>query len=212
MSESQISISSCFDGGNIERVSVTPMTTASAFEVQVRVRDDPFTELEKKNHKQWFYFRASGFNQPDLSHKFVIVNAGECSYSKAWTGYNVCASYDRNDWFRVPTEYDATTGHLHWTMNVTSNQVYFAYFAPYSHERHLDLIAKCSAFASSKCSSVGANATDVKVRSLGDTLDGRSMDLVTIGMCQQLYIFLYSKTYSMNNFETRPSIVFLEIE
>jgi murein tripeptide amidase MpaA len=65
-------------------------------------------------------------------------------------------------------------------MAVASNQVYFAYFPPYSHERHLDLIARCSAAASNPGAS-NRNHVDVSVRSLGNSLDGRSIDLVTIG-------------------------------
>ena len=28
--------------------------------IRLKVKDDPYTELEKKCHKQWFYFRAAG--------------------------------------------------------------------------------------------------------------------------------------------------------
>lgn len=177
---SKISVSSCFDGGNGEFVGVVSGTID---EVQVKVKDDVYTELERVRHKQWFYFRVSGARggQASKDVKFNIVNAGQCSYPKAWTGYNVCASYDHRNWFRVASEYDADAGHLHWTMPVTSDQIYFAYFAPYSHERHLDLIAECNALASTAGPSELKNASEVTVRSLGNTLDGRSMDLVTIG-------------------------------
>lgn len=176
----KISVSDSFDGGNIEFVSTV---MGSPPEVRVKVKDDPHTELEKLHHKQWFYFRVSGVKTTDEvpAHKFVVVNAGDCSYPKAWTGYNVCASYDHKNWFRVPTDYDADNGHLHWTMKVKSNQIYFAYFAPYSHERHLDLIGRCAALAANHCPTNLKNGSEVDVKSLGDTLDGRSIDLVTIG-------------------------------
>jgi murein tripeptide amidase MpaA len=186
-----VSVCSAFDGGNIEFVQ---FCSGDAAELQVKIRDDPFTEFEQKQHKQWFYFRASGFRQFDASterqFKFAIVNAGQCSYSKGWEGYNTCASYDRKTWFRVPTQYDSEKGHLQWTMAVASNQIYFAYFPPYSHERHLDLIARCSAAASNPGASL-RNHTDVSVRSLGNSLDGRSMDLVTIGA----FIFLWRQVW-----------------
>jgi hypothetical protein len=177
---SKITVSSCFDGGNGEFAKVVP---GSPTEVHVNVKDDVHTELEQKYHKQWFYFRVSGCRQGEGNNqlKFVLANAGACSYPTAWAGYNVCASYDHKNWFRVPSEYDSGAGHLHWTMEMTSDQVYFAYFAPYSHERHLDLIAKCNALASSKCPGDLTNRTEVSVRALGNTLDGRSMDLVAIG-------------------------------
>ena len=47
-----ISISDAFDCGNIELASVA----GSA--VQLRIKKDPLTELEKKHHSQLFYFRS----------------------------------------------------------------------------------------------------------------------------------------------------------
>ena len=46
----------------------------------------------------------------DLTMK--LVNAGKASFSHAWTGYNTCASYDRQHWFRVPTSYEESSGVL----------------------------------------------------------------------------------------------------
>lgn len=178
---------SSFDGGNIDFESAVDL--GSILEVKIRIRDDPFTEFEQKHHKQWFYFRSSGFDQSsDKETKFVITNASQCSYPNAWTGYNVCASYDRNDWFRVPTNYDSDAGHLHWTMKVGAGQIYFAYFAPYSHERHLDLLGKCCAVAAHPAAGSMKNHSEVNVRSLGNTLDGRSIDLVTIGKQQYAFV------------------------
>ena len=170
-----ISISDSFDGGNISFVGIVDG------EVHVNVKDDIYTELEKKHHKQWFCFRASGFNPAlDKETKFVLANAGKCSYPAAWDGFNVVTSYDRKNWFRTPSQYDAEKGHLHWTFKVKSSQVYFAYFTPYSHERHLDLVAKCAALSASPSPSL-KNHTEVSVKSLGNTIDGRALDMITIG-------------------------------
>ena len=51
-----ISVSESFDGGNIKFVGIVNG------EVHVEVKDDIYTELETMYHKQWFYFRASGFS------------------------------------------------------------------------------------------------------------------------------------------------------
>ncbi|CAE7824537.1 unnamed protein product, partial [Symbiodinium microadriaticum] len=98
---------------------------------------------------------------------YVISNAGDCSFPEAWPGYNVCTSYDRCYWFRVPTTFE--DGKLKWSLNAEYDVVYFAFWAPYSHERHLDLIGRC----------VVSNRAQTK--SLGKTLDGRDLDLVTFG-------------------------------
>lgn len=57
------------------------------------------------------------------------------------------------------------------TITFTSTQdiLWFAYFAPFSYERHQDLIARC------------AQARGVQVRSIGKTLDGRDLDLLEVG-------------------------------
>lgn len=47
--------------------------------------------------------------------------------------------------------------------------IWLAYFAPYSYEQHQALIARC------------AQSAEAKVRSIGKSLDGRDIDLVTVG-------------------------------
>ena len=79
---------------------------------------------------------------------FVLENAGDASYPEGWEDYKTVASYDREDWFRIAsTEYK--DGALSWTLTPERDSVWFAYFAPYSYERHLDLIARCASAASS---------------------------------------------------------------
>jgi len=107
--------------------------------------------------------------------KYVLANAGEASYACAWDGSTTFASTSYSDphsWNRkIDTTYDASTGELSWNHEHTdSSPIYFAYFPPYSYERHLELISKCA-------SSPYTN----EVISLGQTLDGREMECVTAG-------------------------------
>lgn len=177
-----ITVSSRFDGGNGEAVAI------GADRVVVKLVDgessrplhaprwilfcdyvfhaEPLSVLENKVFKQWFYFRVSGV-KTGRATQFSIANAGDATFTDGWHGYNVRASYDRKNWFCVPTTYEA--GALSWSLDCPFNQVYFAYFEPYSQERHADLVARCSI------------APGVHVRSLGKTLDGRDIDLVTMG-------------------------------
>ena len=77
---------------------------------RTQVKDDPFTELEKKQHKQWFYFRAAGALKGVRAH-FTIVNAGETSYPEAWPETTVVYSYDRKEWKRCQdTRWDSGAG------------------------------------------------------------------------------------------------------
>ena len=121
-------VSSQFDGGNIEIVDITRPD-----DVHLRIRLDSNSEF-----LQWFSFRVS--EARDVALTLHLDNAGETSYPPGWHGYHAVATYDRQHFFRVPTRYDGerlTIAHT-----PTRDVVYYSYFAPYSHERHQDLIAR----------------------------------------------------------------------
>lgn len=154
-SPSMITISCEFDGGNIEVKSCGEDGAA-----RLAIRQDKDSE-----HFQWFYFRVTGGGGLPLS--LAIENAGEASYPPGWEGYDVAYSYDRETWFRTETSFN--DGVLTIEHQPEFDSVYYAYFAPYSMERHLDLVAACM--------------TDPRVayERLGSTVDGQDMDLLTIG-------------------------------
>lgn len=101
------------------------------------------------------------------TYRLNIENAHASSYSRGWENYNVVASADRDEWFRCPTDYE--NGSLSFSITPESDVIWFAYFAPYSLQRHQRLIAST------------ALADNVALESLGNTIDGRSMDLLCIG-------------------------------
>jgi murein tripeptide amidase MpaA len=148
-------ISAQFDSGNIEVVEAS-----EASSVQLRIRPDVGGEF-----MQWYHFRVAGARGQACT--FRIINAAAAAYPSAWSGYQSAASYDRKSWFRVPTTYEE--GELRIAHTPAHDLVWYAYFAPYSWERHLDLLARCtlSPFA--------------RVDRLGLTLDGRDLDRVTVG-------------------------------
>jgi murein tripeptide amidase MpaA len=150
-----IRISAAFDGGNIEVEAAD-----EAADIRLRIRDD-----HESNFKQWFYFRLTGAKGRACTLK--VVNAGEVSYKAGFRDYQAVASYDREHWFRVPTGYDDATLTIDHTPDRDS--VYYAYFAPYSMERHADLVARI------------AQRPGVTQAVLGATLDGQDLDLVTVG-------------------------------
>lgn len=184
VNQMKLSISDAFDGGNIQHIETIQQTEESeSTTVLLKIKPDPYTEFEQTNHFQYFSFRATvspEFNTNNTPENddtketqvtYKIINAGEASYAIAWKGATTCYSTDRKHWRRVlNTSFDPESGHLTWTFpHLPSQQVHFAYFPPYSHERHLDLIAKCTA---------SAKAT---VYSLGQSLDGREMECVQVG-------------------------------
>ncbi len=147
-------ITSAFDGGNIEVLAAD-----SPDNVRLNIRVD-----NGSDHFQWFYFRASGVRGEAL--RMRIENAGKASFTDGWVGYNAVASYDREHWFRVPTSYADDTLTIEHTP--TGDAVYYAYFAPYSQERHADLIAR------------SLTSEGVRLEVLGSSLDGRDIDLLVI--------------------------------
>lgn len=148
-------ISSSFDGGNIIcRASDNPAN------IRLEIRKDAHSDFY-----QWFYFRLSGAEGQVC--KMIIENAAGAAFIGGWEDYNACASYDRKSWFRVPTKYE--NDQLVIEHRPDHNTVHYAYFAPYSMERHADLIA-----TSQLDGRVSASV-------LGQTLDGQDMDFLTIG-------------------------------
>lgn len=148
-------INSNFDGGNIEVVDLS-----NAANPKVRICKD-----NESDFLQWFYFRLT--DQRGAQIAVDIVNAGEVTYAGGFEGYRAVASYDRETWFRVDTSFDGKVMTLSHTLEQDS--IYFAYFAPFSMERHADLLAGV------------AEAPNVRLEVLGETLDGQTMDLLTIG-------------------------------
>lgn len=150
----QLHISSQFDSGAIEVLSLSDPA-----DIQLHIRRDNAAEFA-----QWFHFSLQGGQGQDLTLRFL--NAGQCVYPKGWEGYRVVASYDRQHWLRIDTAFD---GQVMTTQITPQTQcVYLAYFQPYSHERHLDLIAATAA------------SDFVDEQHLGCTLDGRDMTLLRI--------------------------------
>lgn len=145
-------ISQNFDGGNIEVVSC-----ADAADIQLMIRADRESEFY-----QWFYYRLSGLK--DKPCKMHILNAGNAAYPPGFENYRVCYSYDRQNWLRHPTSLRDGTLTIEFLPKYDS--VYFAYFAPYSMERHADLVAR--SIVSPRCSH----------RVVGKTLDGQDIDLL----------------------------------
>lgn len=148
-------ISSNFDSGNIQVVDSTHSDN-----IVLSIRKDNQSEFY-----QWFHFRVQA--TPFEQYGFTIQDLKTSAYPDGWKGYDVVASYDRQEWFRVESEFDGDA--LTFAFTPEHDVVYFAYFAPYSYERHLDLICEAQTHF------------DCRHRLLGATLDGRDLSLLVIG-------------------------------
>src|SRR3569833_840277 len=150
-----IRISHQFDAGAIEVVSAETQQ-----QIELNIRKDSHADFS-----QWFYFRLQGARGEPCTMRFL--NAASASYPQGWEGYRAVASYDREHWFRVPTSYDGKILTIEHAPQFDS--VYYAYFEPYSWERHLRLLGKAA------CS------PRARVEDLGATVEGRDMNAVVIG-------------------------------
>jgi murein tripeptide amidase MpaA len=150
-------ISCAFDSGAIEVVSSGDAGPAADF--VLRIRKDTNADF-----RQWFHFRVSGVRGVACTLRFE--NAGACTYPKGWTDYRAVASYDRVRWFRVPTRYDGAVMTVEHTPG--RDAVWYAYFEPYSLERHQALIGRAG------------DSPLARTERLGASVEGRDMDLVTL--------------------------------
>jgi len=147
-------ISTAFDSGSIEVIHLEDPRN-----IRLHIRKDNASEFA-----QWFHFSLQGAAGVPVVLKFL--NAAQCAYPKGWEGYSVVASHDRQNWFRIDTEYD---GQVLTSRTTPETQcIYFAYFEPYSWEQHLDLLASAS------------TSPHVTQERLGSTLQGRDMALLRV--------------------------------
>lgn len=153
-----ISISSGFDSGNIRVLSITD--TPAGVRADLEIVTD-----HQSDFYQWFHFRLSNAAGRDVDLR--IVNSGGSAYPDGWAGYSARVSEDRETWVQADTSY--ADGTLTIRLEPDSNALWIAYFAPYSMERHHDLIAWA------------ATQPGVAHRDLGLTLDEQPLDLLTIG-------------------------------
>jgi murein tripeptide amidase MpaA len=159
-------ISADFDSGNIQVIDASDPQ-----QVLLAMRPDL-----NSHHFQWFHFQVDGL-QPGQEYGFCLTNAGQSAYNHAWDGYQAVASYDQQDWFRVPTRYQ--DGQLHFRLRAEQQSVRFAYFEPYPRARHERLIAR-------------ALERGAELVACGRSLEGRDIQLLRIagqaGAVRKLWI------------------------
>ncbi|PWK14552.1 murein tripeptide amidase MpaA [Psychrobacter immobilis] len=147
-------ITANFDAGNIEVINLEDKKN-----IQLAIRPDVGGEFF-----QWFNFRLTG--QVGEQYVLNIMNAGDAAFPAGWENYQAVASYDRDYWFRLPTSYK--DGKLTITAELECETIQIAFFAPYSDERHQDLLAAVQMHPL------------VTLEHLGETLDKRDLTLVKI--------------------------------
>ena len=162
MAMAPLTFSADFDSGNIQLLD-----GSDPQQVRLAIRPDT-----RSDHFQWFHFKVDGL-VPGQRYGFSLTNAGQSSYKSAWPGYNAVASYDQTTWFRVPSDFDGEA--LHFSLEPEQTQVWFAYFEPYSRERHDWLINEAVTHAGLQLLAVGKSAEgrDLPLLRKGDGATGK---------------------------------------
>ena len=144
-----------FDSGNI-----IVLQAEKADDIRLKIQKDAHSDFH-----QWFHFNL----QCDelIDHKITLVELDQTAYIDGWKDFTILASYDRDNWFRLPTDFNGSE--LTFSFLPEQPSIYFAYFVPYSFERHQDLLHACQIHDL------------VNLDIIGHSLDGRPLSLLTIG-------------------------------
>lgn len=161
------SITSAFDSGNIRVLRI------DGTEADLEIETDHGSDFY-----QWFHFRVGNAAGRDLTLR--IVNTSGSAYPLGWPGYRARISEDREQWRQADTSYDDKV--LTIRVRPNTNAFWIAYFAPYSLERHYDLVSRIAA------------QPGVTQRELTKTLDGRPLDCLTVGEGAK-QVWLYARQH-----------------
>jgi murein tripeptide amidase MpaA len=164
-------VDAAFDSGNIEVLAIDGNAARLA------IRKDHQSEFF-----QWFHFRVACQAGREIVLKITGLNAS--AYPGGWPGYDACVSEDREYWGRAPSTFDKDENGGTLTIRYTpeGSLAWFAYFAPYSMERHHNLLADAAA------------SDGIEVVRLGSTLDGQPIDCIELGEGTR-QVWLYARQH-----------------
>ena len=163
-----ITISSAFDAGNIRVVG------QDGDRIDLEIVKDHLSDFH-----QWFHFRLAGAGGREVTLADPQLRVG--GLSRRLARLSACLSIDREDWTRIEgTSY--ADGVLTIRFTPETDLVWLAYFAPYSMERHHDLVSTVAALPG------------VEYQSLGKSHDGQDIDCLTLGE-GDLTVWLYARQH-----------------
>jgi murein tripeptide amidase MpaA len=165
------SINAAFDSGNIVVHSIKGSTAT------LSIRKDKDSDFY-----QWFHFRVAATSGEEITLKITGLEGS--AYPGGWPDYNACVSEDRDYWGRADSSYDKAEdgGTLTIRYLPLSEICYFAYFAPFSMERHHDMIAEA------------ALCEGVEYRCLGTSIEGQPVDCLEMGE-GDIQVWLYARQH-----------------
>ena len=169
--QTPIFIDAEFDSGNIEVLKI------DGAKARLAIRKD-----RQSDFFQWFHFRVAGAAGRKLELR--ITGLASSAYPDGWPDYRACVSEDRQYWSRAETEWDKDADGGTLTVRYTLERpiAWFAYFAPYSMERHHELVTEA------------AQDEGVSYRCLGHSHDGQPIDCLEMGE-GETQVWLYARQH-----------------
>ena len=149
-----LSITSDFDGGNIEVLKI------EGDSADLAIRVDHMSDFY-----QWFSFKVAGGAGRALTLR--ITNCANSAYPGGWPDYRARVSEDGESWRQTDTDYEDGVLTIH--ARPVGDDFAVAYFAPYTSARHAALIERIAA------------RPGVTRALVCRTLDGRPLESLTLG-------------------------------
>ncbi len=162
-----ITLSADFDGGNVEVLG----NKGTTYELAIRTDHN-------SHYFQWFCFRVDGAKGQALTLR--LTNAGQSAYTGGWENYKARVTAG-DDWVQVEdTSYADGVLTIRYTPD--ADRVTFAYFPPFDSDRHCAFIEQIK------------QMPGMSHRVLGQSLDGRDLDLFTVGN-GPIRVWLYARQH-----------------
>ena len=120
-----------FEGSNIGVLS--KKVKINKIKINLKIQKEPYKKQVKRKFQNWFYFKASSVKDKPIEYEIHNVN----NYDDDWKGFNVCYSYDNENWKRTKTivKTKKNKANISWTFNSNKDNIWFFYYPPYSFQK-----------------------------------------------------------------------------
>ena len=86
-----------FEGSNIGVLS--KKVKNSKIKINLKIQKEPYKKQVKRKFQNWFYFKVSSIKNKIIDYEIHNAN----NYDNDWKNFNVCYSYDNENWKRTKT-------------------------------------------------------------------------------------------------------------
>ena len=92
-------ISTNFESGNINHIK--NVQRKKDVLVVLEIQDEPYPSNTKNKYQNWFYFKSNDVERKSITYTIQNIKV----FGNDWKGFNVCYSYDNENWKRIKTSF-----------------------------------------------------------------------------------------------------------